>query len=416
MKTFLVIVSAVVLGVTLAVAIGIWGGPLSSGALWLMWPPRTRYLANDRPPSFTPLHQGYVDAATGLYIREDDDFALTQSLPFALRRTYLSMYHSRKEFGVGTTSNAEWYLRGDSKTFQWAELILADGGRVHFTRTSSGTSYSNALFIHRTTPSEFFNAQLGWTGFQWALRFWDGSLATFNDCGPGARSVCALTRLTDSYGRVSRFNRDRDGTLRSIDTTSEHLQFEYDDQRRVVRIENGTGETVKYVYDVNGRLVQSRSSDGVVRAYSYGPRDEMLTIQEPGRTIENTYDEQLRVVRQVVHVTGQPAYIETLAYTIANGAVQQTVIVDNDGTRTELRFDDRHNEAVELHQRASGPPVVISFDRVGADFLRSLTVRCMRNGRHVTETVPFYANQNATIRDLISRACDGVVLFGKTGS
>jgi YD repeat-containing protein len=415
MKTFLVIVGAVVLGVTLAIAIGIWGGPLSSGALWLMRPPPTRYLANERPSSFTPLHQGHVDAATGLYIREDDDFSLTQSLPFALRRTYLSMYHVRKEFGIGTTSNAEWYLRGDPKTFQWAELILADGERIRFTRTSSGTSYSNALFIHRATPSDFFNAQLGWTGFQWGLRFWDGSLATFSDCGPGARSVCALTRLTDSYGRETRFNRDRDGLLRSIDTVSEHLRFEYDEQRRVGRIESGTGETVKYLYDVNGRLVQSRSSDGIVRAYSYGPHDEMLTIHEPGREIENTYDENLRVIRQVVHVNGQPPYIETFAYSLANGAVQQTAIGDNEGTRTELRFDDEHYESVELHQRAHGPAIVISFDRVGA-VLRSLTVRCMRDGHHVTETVPFYANQIATIRDLISRACDGFVLFGKTGS
>jgi hypothetical protein len=57
-------------------------------------------------------------------------------LPIVLERTYRSEDQVSRAFGVGATHNGEWYLRGDGERFQWAELILDDGGRVRYERTS----------------------------------------------------------------------------------------------------------------------------------------------------------------------------------------------------------------------------------------------------------------------------------------
>ena len=48
-----------------------------------------------------------------------------------------------------------------------------------------------------------------------------------------------------------------------------------------------------------GRLMRAEGSNGDVRSYGYGARDEMLTVHEPGRSVENTFDANGRVVRQV---------------------------------------------------------------------------------------------------------------------
>jgi YD repeat-containing protein len=297
-------VLTVVVGVGLAIALTatwlVWG-PLTSGALLLMWPNRTPAVAHDLPDGYPLVHKGHMDPSTGVYVREDDDVVLTHTPPFVLRRTYLSGDRVSRQYGVGGTSNAEWYLIGDPQKLTWAELILADGGRIHFDRTSPGTSLSNAMFIHRKTPTGFWGSRLGWTGWGWVLRFQDGTLANFFACSPTGKTNCSLIRMRDSDGHILNFPRDSDGILAAIEAPTERISLEYDDRRRVVRAADAASHEVRYGYDDRGRLVQARDAEGTVRVYTYGARDEMLTIREPGWFIENTFDDDLRVIRQVDH-------------------------------------------------------------------------------------------------------------------
>jgi hypothetical protein len=39
---------------------------------------------------------------------------------------------------------------------------LEDGGRVHYTRTSAGTGYADAVYEHTTTPSRFDGSKMTW--------------------------------------------------------------------------------------------------------------------------------------------------------------------------------------------------------------------------------------------------------------
>src|SRR5207248_328275 len=88
--------------------------------------------------AYTPLHTGHIDTGTGLYVREDEDLVLSGAPSFVLRRTYRTRDSRSRAFGIGASHTGEWFLVGDSETFQWADLVLEDGGRIHYERTSKG--------------------------------------------------------------------------------------------------------------------------------------------------------------------------------------------------------------------------------------------------------------------------------------
>src|SRR2546429_30991 len=111
--------------------------------------------ARPLPAGYRPLNKGHIDMGTGLYVREGEDLALPGRPSFVLRRTYRTRDSRSRAFGIGGSHTGDWFLVGDSRTFQWADVILEDGGRIHYERTSSGTGISNARYKHRATPSSF---------------------------------------------------------------------------------------------------------------------------------------------------------------------------------------------------------------------------------------------------------------------
>jgi YD repeat-containing protein len=384
-----------------------------SGALFLSHGSRKAKVSHDLPSWYRPRHKGGVDVSTGLYVREDEDLVLRRTPPFLFTRTYLAGDHVSRQLGVGTTNNAEWYVIGDSARFQWAELILANGGRIHFDRTSSGTSYANAMFLHRATPTAFYGARLGWTGTVWTMRLSDGTVATFQACSPGGSNVCSLIELLDADGHHLQFRRDRSGRLTAIEAPSERMTFSYDTRNRVVAAQVDGGARVDYSYDDRGRLTLVRASDGATREYTYGPHDEMLAIREPGWLIENTYNDDVRVIRQVTQLDPTPDdphpedAIIAFAYTVSGGAVTETDVTEYDGTHTVQRFNARHYIDVEIRDARGSNPILLSVDRDPAgEFVTGLTVRCMVNGRRVTRTEPVRGGgEEAAKAKLVRETC-----------
>ena len=366
-------VTAVVIVIVFAALI--WGGPLLSGGLMLGWPAAAHPIEHKN--TITPVHKGYVDLSTGIYVREDDDIVLTKGVPFALHRSYMSGDRQTRPFGIGTSSNADWYIVGDVDGFQWAAVILANGARIRFTRTSTGTSYVNARFEHRETATFFYGSQLAWNGLGWTLRLADGTIHKFSGCSPTARRGCSLIETRDPDGHVLKFVRGADEGLRAIEGTGERMTLQYDESGRVVAITNGYRDLVRYVYDTAGRLEKATMEDGVVRRYSYGPHDELVKIEEPGRVIENTFNADSRLVRQVLHRQGEPDYEEEWAYTAVDGTVSETVNTDIYGQRTVLRWDEDRNQIFESRELPPWQPATMTFNRSEGGFLRSVTVRCV---------------------------------------
>ena len=203
----------ILLGLIGLALVAIFGGPLVSGALFLLLPVPASAEAIELPSNYEPLHAGGIDLPTGLYTRENEDLVVPGAPALILRRTYLSRYRVSKQFGIGATHPGEDYLVGDGERFQWAAVILASGASIKFRRVSSGTSIRNAMFVHEETPTEWLGARLGWTGLNWALRKRDGSLSIYAACGP--TSTCSIMLSRDAAGQTVHYLRDSAGRLKT---------------------------------------------------------------------------------------------------------------------------------------------------------------------------------------------------------
>jgi YD repeat-containing protein len=323
--------------------------------------------ANSAPPraAYRPLHKGYIDASTGLYFREDDDLFLNTAMPVVLRRTYNSGDGYPRQFGMNTTHPGEWWLYGDGDPrIPWGDLILANGGRIHFTRISPGHTQANAVLRHDGTPTEFKGALLSWNGSDWVMKLTDGSLAIFRDCQT-KQEHCSLLERRDPQGH--RIEYVRDGSQKLLRMASEGLSisFDYDDKERVVRATDASGRVVSYSYDDRGRLVLAASSDGTIRAYGYDDRNNLTVVREPGRIVRNWFDDAGRVVRQEVRDSDEDdePWIWTARYEVAAGSVVQIDINESGGVPRRERFSRNHYTVAETFDPDGLQPITFTYDR-----------------------------------------------------
>jgi YD repeat-containing protein len=386
-----------------------FGGPVTSGAFWL-----TSRGAQDPPeirlPWLEPYHRGGIDFATGLYVRTDQDLIVQSGdLPIVLQRTYRSQDNVSRAFGVGATHNGEWYLRGDSQAFQWVELILEDGARIRYQRTSWGTTFMNAMFEHRSTPSVFYGSRVGWTGLNWALRWFDGSVAIFRACGPGPNSICSIMEMRSPGGRTVQFVRDAGPQpLRAIRSGAGEISLEYDEQSRIIRARSSDGPQVTYAYDTAGRLVRVNESGGTVRTYTYDDRGAMRTIDEPRWHIENWYDDDGRCVRQVTRFPDGRTASLRVAYEVRDGNIVTATKSWNDGPKTVYRFNSQRYLESEERDPTGPAPVLINYRRnVASNFSTGVAVRCYdANGRVRRRAEAEYEGARA-VDALVEKTCGG---------
>lgn len=378
------------LGLCFVIGAAMFAGPVVSGAVFLLMPAAVVHPAAAVTDVYKPLHKGSVDLHTGLYIRRNEDLVvhgapsteLGPRPPLVLRRTYLSGYRVSREFGIGTTHEGELFLVGDAARFQWIELILADGARVRFERTTPGTSFFGAMFEHRSTPGEWRGARLGWTGLNWALRRRDGSLMLFRGCSPGS-PPCSIVRARDAQGHVTTYRRDGNGRLTRMEAADGRwIAFDYDVKGRISRASTSDARDARYEYDDRGRLSLVVASDGVRRAYTYTDLDQMATIREPGTDIENAF-EGGRCVEQVNRYPDSDPYIFRFTYRIANGVVVQTDSDRSDGTWLRYTWGTSGYPTSETWGRDDLEPAVFTYDRdPQSSAVTGLTVTCPdRTGR-----------------------------------
>ncbi len=398
--------------VTLMVIVfAVFAGPILSGALFLLLPTGAVAMQHDLPEAYEPLHKGYVDLGTGLYVREDEDLVLPGTPPLVLRRTYLSGYRTAREFGIGTTHEGESFLIGDSARFQWAALIRADGSRIHFDRTSYGATFVNAMYEHRLPSTGFHGARLGWTGLGWALRSPDGSLSLFDGCGPNTPGKCALIKTRDFDGHVIRFRRDASRRLLWMAASADRwIAFDYDDRNRITRAYDSVARQVRYAYDERGRLSRVNTFDGKTRQYTYTDRDEMRTIADPDLFLENTYDAAGRCIRQVNRPRGATEpFTFRFDYRGEERAIIQTDVTRSDGLWETFIYDANHNVIRESWgQNGREPAALITYERDAATSLvTEMTVSCPdRTGRPVSHSSYVRRRDEERIKwDLVQTHC-----------
>lgn len=133
----------------------------------------------------------------------------------------------------------------------------------------------------------------------------------------------------------------------------------------------------------------------------------MLTIDEPGWVINNTFDDLGRVVRQVTHLSDSEDPVTfQFAYTVSNGSVVQTDMTRN-GARTRYRYNSKHYELSETIDADGRNPISVTFDRSAAtNLISALTVRCIGpDGRVIRTVAATSGTEDFIARELIRQEC-----------
>ena len=155
--------------------------------------------------------------------------------------------------------------------------------------------------------------------------------------------------------------------------------------------------------------MRAEGSNGDVRSYGYGAQDEMLTVREPGRSVENTFDANGRVVLQVATLSdpsfgGVGTYVQTFAYNVEQGRVTETDIAE-DGSVTELRFNASGYTDLEIVDATGSHPITVSYNRRRDNVATEVTVRCTANRYPVTRTAATDGDEKGAKEALIRDAC-----------
>jgi YD repeat-containing protein len=199
--------------------------------------------------------------------------------------------------------------------------------------------------------------------------------------------------------------------LIKIESAGQSIAFDYDDGHRIVRAHDTSHHDVSYTYDDAGRLTRAMASDGTIRVYAYNARDEMIAVTEPGRAVENRFDESGRLIKQVANLSryAEP-YVMTFAYILDGGSVVQTDIGEDDGTKTIYRFNRSHYPLSETSDADGPSPITVAYDRNGSTNIgNTLTLSCRGPNGPVTRTVPLTSTFEHRVErvkeDLIREEC-----------
>ncbi len=137
-----------------------------------------------------------VDPSTGVFSLENTDLYVADVLPLALTRTYDSGDNLARAFGRGMITPVCACFSGLPINITEADLILPEGGQIHFVRTSSGTGYSDAVFEHTCDADPLLQVDaLCGMAMAGISRCSDGTVYVFGENAP-------LQAIQDRYGNT----------------------------------------------------------------------------------------------------------------------------------------------------------------------------------------------------------------------
>ena len=317
-----------------------------------------------------------VDPSTGLYHMTQTDLTVSDVIPLTLTRGYNSGDGNQRQFGTNSTDLYDTFLTHDQDEpllYTEADLNLADGQKVHFTRISPGTGFDGAVMTAQSTSPQFYGATLAWNGDGWNLTTRDGLTLVYGENAP-------LQEIRDSHGDTVRIIRlyqnlfgNYDGPITQvISPNGDWLAYtwdNYDNPAVITKVTDNAGRSVTYTYDPSENLKTVTDPDGHVTTYGYNPSNELTTIKDPSGTtyLTNTYNTNGKIGSQAI--AGQGTY----KFSYASG----TSITEPDGTTRKLTY----NSAGYLtsDQRALGTTaahtigITVNTSNAAGDLPRSVT-------------------------------------------
>ena len=354
-------------------------------------------------------------------------------IPIVVSRHYRQGDTSQgvRAFGLNTQIPYQMFLTGDGTNYSYAELNLADGGRVRFERISSGTGYTDAVMEHTATPTTWYKARLTWNpAHGWEIALKDGTVYEFIVGNPGSM----LTAIRDRLGNRLTVYRPPFGThnyqfTRITSPNGRWVEVTWDAGGFITQVRDNAGRTVSYAYDGSFRLTSVTDAGGGVTSYTYNSTHQMLTVTDPKSItyLTNTYaagggGSRITSQQQADGTTYQFAYTED-----GSGKVIQTDVTDPRGTvrrvtfnadgypLTDTRAYGQPEAQTTTYVRQAGTNLVTSLtDALGRttaytyDTMGNVTgvTRLSGTGNAVTTTATYEStfNQVASVTDPLSNA------------
>ncbi|MDR3412318.1 MAG: kelch repeat-containing protein [Formivibrio sp.] len=332
-----------------------------------------------------------VDLQTGLFVYHKTDLVLNDVIPVILQRTYRQGDTVSRSFGIGTNMDYDMFMVGDDiytpQGYTYQDLILADGGRVHFTRISPclGTNgycdYANATYAATSTTTDFYGATLAWVTSDvgdygsWTLTKKDGTVYYFPDSTDSTNPrQAAPTGMIDRHGNALTFTRDSKSNLTRIASPNGRwMQFTYDSVNRVVQAQDNAGRSTSYTYNDAGYLATATNANGGVTTYTYDSDGNMVSIQDPRGIVylQNQYDSNDRVNLQTLADGGTYQFSYS---TDSNGNVVQTNVTDQRGHVRQVVFNSDGHMTSDTHALGRPEQQTVTYSRQpGTGLLLSMT-------------------------------------------
>jgi RHS repeat-associated protein len=310
-----------------------------------------------------------VDLGTGLFVLRKTDLYVSGVLPLALTRTYRPGDTASRPFGIGTTHPYAIFL-WSAQQYTEADLVLPDGGRIHYVRITPGTGITDdMIFEHTSTPTVFYKSRItrrpGQAG--WYLTLRNGTVYHFGENAP-------LQYIEDRYGNRITLSWTVLGNInitRVAAPGNRWIDFTYDQLNHITRAQDQAGRAVVYAYDVSGRLATVTDLNGGVTSYTYDTTHRMLTLTDARgiRFLTNEYDAGGRVKKQTQadQTTYQFSYtldgagkVTQADVTDPRGAVRRVSFSTTGYSLTDTRALGQPAEQRRAYQRQAGTNLVLS--------------------------------------------------------
>ncbi|MFD9601968.1 RHS repeat-associated core domain-containing protein [Streptomyces sp. NPDC059970] len=290
-----------------------------------------------------------VDLATGQLTDTRTDLGVPDPLgPAEVNRTYWQGDTHPRAFGIGRDLSYNAFLHSE-KQYEQVDLYLPGGKKIHYTRTSPGVGYADAVFEPLDTPTGFRGSKILNNNNQWELRFRDGSVWVFPQYSP-------LKEIRDRHGNALKLTRlgGNKGEITRITTPGGRwISLAYDAQHRVREARDNTGRTTSYTYDTAGRLETVTDPAGKVSSYTYDGTSNRIKTAVDARGITymtNTFDTEGRVKDQVLTEGAKYSFAYTQTGT---GQITSTEVTEPGGAVRRVEFDTAGYGVLDIAARGS---------------------------------------------------------------
>jgi YD repeat-containing protein len=276
-----------------------------------------------------------VDLQTGLFVYHKVDLELPDTIPIVIDHTYRQGDPNSYSFGIGTASLYDLRL-WSVNNYHEADLVLPDGGRVHYVRTSPGTGVEEAEYQPTSTIQPYYGSILKWSTPDggWDLTLVDGTTYVFGNDAP----IKAIRNRNGQQLTIAHASGDAGHITQVSSPHGLWVKYKYDENNRVTQITDDTGRTVKYVYS-SGRLESVTDAAERTTSYEYDSSNNLTGVTD-GRGkkyVATAYDANDRVAKQTLGDTGVYSFEYSLS---GGGKVESTTVTDPLSNQRKVTFNE----------------------------------------------------------------------------